>query len=74
LIQQYQNEIAELRAQLREKGMEGGSMSSVKGRDNDEASKRLEELKSLILNTSNVNQDRGEEVSLARRGSSGREY
>jgi len=54
--------------------MEGGSMSSVKGRDNDEASKRLEELKSLILNTSNVNQDRGEEVSLARRGSSGREY
>jgi hypothetical protein len=41
----------------------------VKGRDNDEASKRLEELKSLILNTSNVNQDRGEEVSIVLRES-----
>lgn len=62
LIQQYQNEIAELRAQLREKGTEGASSSGAKG-ENDEAAKRLEELKSLILNKSNVNEDRGAEVS-----------
>jgi centromeric protein E len=62
LIQQYQNEIAELRAQLREKGTEGATSNGARG-DNDEAAKRLEELKSLILNKSNVNEDRGAEVS-----------
>ncbi|KAK6907889.1 hypothetical protein I203_101890 [Kwoniella mangroviensis CBS 8507] len=53
LIQQYQNEIAELRAQLREKEMHGGNKTE---REKNEAmEKRLNELKSMILTSVNVN-------------------
>ncbi|OCF39719.1 centromeric protein E [Kwoniella heveanensis CBS 569] len=58
LIQQYQNEIAELRAQLREKEATGGSKagSSKNDRANNEAmEKRLNELKSMILTSVSVN-------------------
>lgn len=56
LIQQYQNEIADLRALLREKGIDGNmASSSLKGKESNQAmEKRLEELKSLILTSSNV--------------------
>jgi centromeric protein E len=61
LIAQYQNEIADLRALLREKGIDGaipsGSASGggAKGKESNQAmEKRLEELKSLILTSSNV--------------------
>ena len=58
LIAQYQNEIADLRALLREKGLDGAMPSSngaVKGKESNQAmEKRLEELKSLILTSNNV--------------------
>lgn len=65
LIQQYQNEIAELRALLREKGISGESAAgsrTEKGK-NEAMEKRLEELKSLILTSSNVNEPSAGEVS-----------
>lgn len=73
LIQQYQNEIAELRALLREKGIDGagaasgaGVVKGLAGKESNQAmEKRLEELKSLILTSSNVNTDPGVEVSFS---------
>ncbi|WVW85104.1 hypothetical protein I302_107141 [Kwoniella bestiolae CBS 10118] len=53
LIQQYQNEIAELRAQLREKEIHGGNKNERE--KNDAMEKRLNELKSMILTSVNVN-------------------
>jgi centromeric protein E len=50
LIQQYQNEIAELRALIREKGIDGPLYE------------RLQELKSRILTSSNITEDNGENV------------
>ncbi|WWC88295.1 uncharacterized protein L201_003203 [Kwoniella dendrophila CBS 6074] len=53
LIQQYQNEIAELRAQLLEKETVGGNKNE---REKNEAmEKRLNELKSMILTSVTVN-------------------
>lgn len=69
LIAQYQNEIADLRALLREKGLDGampsGSASGgVKGKESNQAmEKRLEELKSLILTSNNVPSSSDVEVS-----------
>lgn len=58
LIAQYQNEIADLRALLREKGLDGAMPNSngvAKGKESNQAmEKRLEELKSLILTSNNV--------------------
>lgn len=55
LIQQYQNEIADLKAQLRNKEFEPPSMSSRSDRvKNQEMESRLTELKSLILTSSSV--------------------
>lgn len=61
LIQQYQNEIAELRALLREKEMEGEeTMTSKSSREKNQAmEKRLNELKSLILTSVNVQSSTG---------------
>ncbi|KAK1925901.1 P-loop containing nucleoside triphosphate hydrolase protein [Papiliotrema laurentii] len=64
LIQQYQNEIAELRALLREKEVGGvqdfGVSTSRSERTKNEAmEKRLNELKSLILTSVNVNSSTG---------------
>ncbi|WVF69082.1 hypothetical protein IAT40_003856 [Kwoniella sp. CBS 6097] len=58
LIQQYQNEIAELRAQLREKEATGGTKSGSSKSDkekNEAMEKRLSELKSMILTSVSVN-------------------
>ncbi|WVQ96601.1 hypothetical protein IAU59_003706 [Kwoniella sp. CBS 9459] len=58
LIQQYQTEIAELRAQLREKEATGSSRtgSSKSDKEKNEAmEKRLNELKSMILTSVTVN-------------------
>lgn len=66
LIAQYQNEIADLRALLREKGLDGAmpSNGAVKGKESNQAmEKRLEELKSLILTSSNVPSISDAEVS-----------
>lgn len=66
LIQQYQNEIAELRALLHEKGIDGAvaQAGEARGKESNQAMEtRLEELKSLILTSSNVNTDTGVEVS-----------
>ena len=60
LIQQYQNEIAELKALLREKEIVGAPTApSSKGERTKNAAmeKRLTELKSLILNSVNVGSD-----------------
>ncbi|KAK4685751.1 hypothetical protein P7C73_g4393, partial [Tremellales sp. Uapishka_1] len=58
LIQQYQNEIAELKALLREKEDGGGErISKVEAQKNLEAEKRLKELKSLILTSGTVRSD-----------------
>ncbi|BEI80502.1 hypothetical protein CcaverHIS002_0110310 [Cutaneotrichosporon cavernicola] len=55
LIQQYQNEIADLKAQLREKEFDNPSMSSKSDRvKSQEMESRLNELKSLILTSSSV--------------------
>lgn len=55
LIQQYQNEIADLKAQLREKEFEPPSMSSKSDRvKSQEMESRLTELKSLILTSSSI--------------------
>nr|XP_031858541.1 uncharacterized protein CI109_006064 [Kwoniella shandongensis]KAA5525613.1 hypothetical protein CI109_006064 [Kwoniella shandongensis] len=56
LIQQYQTEIAELRAQLREKENGGDAVTSSKGEreKNDAMEKRLNELRSMILTSVNV--------------------
>jgi centromeric protein E len=61
LIQQYQNEIAELRALLREKELEGEeTMTSKSSKDKNQAmEKRLNELKSLILTSVNVQSSTG---------------
>lgn len=57
LIQQYQNEIAELRALLRQKDSQPPSLSSKSDRARDaEMESRLTELKSLILNSSTVDE------------------
>lgn len=57
LIQQYQNEIAELRALLRQKDSQPSSLSSKSDRARDaEMESRLTELKSLILNSSTVDE------------------
>jgi centromeric protein E len=77
LIQQYQNEIAELKALLREKEVVGGGSNTGAGegrtskteREKDLAmEKRLNELKSLILTSGNVQSggDGPGEVSLTR--------
>jgi centromeric protein E len=63
LIQQYQNEIAELRALIREKGIDG-SGSGSKGQENEPMLERLQELKSRILTSSNIHEDNGENVRL----------
>ncbi|KAK8858917.1 hypothetical protein IAR55_003148 [Kwoniella newhampshirensis] len=56
LIQQYQTEIAELKAQLREKENGGETIGSSKGEreKNDAMEKRLNELRSMILTSVNV--------------------
>ncbi|WVR06672.1 hypothetical protein IAU60_003704 [Kwoniella sp. DSM 27419] len=58
LIQQYQNEIAELRAQLRDKelydGQHAGSSKSDRHK-NEAMERRLNELKSMILTSVSVN-------------------
>jgi centromeric protein E len=62
LIQQYQNEIAELRALIREKGIDGTGSSGIKGQENEPLFERLQELKSRILTSSNIHEDNGENV------------
>lgn len=55
LIQQYQNEIADLKAQLREKDFETPSMSNKSDRvKSQEMETRLNELRSLILTSSTI--------------------
>ncbi|WVQ84221.1 hypothetical protein IAT38_006372 [Cryptococcus sp. DSM 104549] len=57
LIQQYQSEIAELKAQLREKEAGGGTVGSKNEEQkakNDAMEKRLNELRSMILTSVNV--------------------
>ncbi|WWC62984.1 uncharacterized protein I303_105582 [Kwoniella dejecticola CBS 10117] len=61
LIQQYQNEIAELRAQLREK--ETGGSSSNEREKNEAMEKRLNELKSMILTSVTVNSPNADDNS-----------
>ncbi|KIR52974.1 centromeric protein E [Cryptococcus gattii Ru294] len=55
LIQQYQNEIADLKAQLRAKEEGGGTIGSKSEKEKNEAmEKRLNELRSMILTSVNV--------------------
>ncbi|WRT66744.1 uncharacterized protein IL334_003707 [Kwoniella shivajii] len=61
LIQQYQSEIAELRAQLREKEVSGGNKTD--SQNNEAMEKRLNELKSMILTSVNVNSPNPEDNS-----------
>ena len=59
LIQQYQNEIAELRALIREKGIDATSGAR---QEDGPLYERLQELKSRILTSSNITEDNGENV------------
>jgi centromeric protein E len=61
LIQQYQNEIAELRALIREKGIDGASSSGAR-QESEPLYERLQELRSRILTSSNITEDNGENV------------
>jgi len=54
LIQQYQNEIAELRARLEEKEIASAVVAPSERHRNEAMEKRLTELKSLILTSVNV--------------------
>jgi centromeric protein E len=62
LIQQYQNEIAELRALIREKGIDGASSSGAR-QESEPLYERLQELRSRILTSSNITEDNGGNVS-----------
>ena len=61
LIQQYQNEIAELRALIRDKGIDGPGSSGGR-QENEPLYERLQELKSRILTSNNITEDNGEHV------------
>jgi len=60
LIQQYQNEIAELRALIREKGIDGATSGARQ--EDGPLYERLQELKSRILTSNNITEDNGENV------------